>query len=174
MKKSYTHLFLRFFKTFTLLAVIVALGFAYFYLPERVITHFNQFDNPDSFIGKEQFFYMAGITAVVFNITLALLANMVSSIHPRYLHVPNSTFWMENKDSRKHFYEIYEQWLSSLAILINIFLVVCIAVLIRGRFRETQSVFDYSWLPMLGGILLLGWIIYLPFRLRFKKLELFG
>ena len=172
MKKNYSSLIIRFLKTFSLLGVMVALLFAYYALPERLAIHFNEFDNPDGFLAKEKFFYVAGITAVVFNITLSLLANMIASIHPRFLHVPHRDFWLENKENRNHFYEIYQHWFSSLAILINLFLITCTAVLIYSHTTKNLTVFHFSWLPLLGGVLLVAWVVYLPLRLQFRKQEL--
>jgi uncharacterized membrane protein len=170
--KRLSRLIIIFLKNFTWAVLVVALLLAYFYLPTKFPVHFTEFDVPDQQLDKSTFFYGVSLLAVVFNVLLSLLATMITSLPEKFLTTPNRAFWLENATSRKNFYEIYKDWFIALSILINVFLIVCVITALRSHQMQQFTPDSFAWLPALGGILLLAWLLFLPIRLRIKKYEI--
>ena len=164
----------KFLKTLSIIGLIIMLLYAYNYLPEKVTVHFNASDIADQFVSKTGFFYGIGIIAVVFYAFAGILGKMVSSVDIRYFYIPNKTFWEGHGEAKMFFYKIFSEWLNSLSLLVNIFLIICIIVMIKAHSAASMSAHDFKFLPWIGGILFLIWVIFLPLRLQIKKYSLLG
>jgi len=171
MKKS-GFFIAKFLKTLSILTLIAVLLYAYYYLPEKLVTHFSKLDMPDEYMSKSGFFYGVGIIAVVFYAFSGLLSKMVQAVEVRYFIMPNREYWTSTTEAKMYFYKIFSEWISSLSLLINLFLIICVFVVLKSHGRDTMSMHDFKLLPLIGGMLFLFWIIFLPIILRIKKNDL--
>ncbi|MBC7921588.1 MAG: DUF1648 domain-containing protein [Ferruginibacter sp.] len=157
---------IRILRVFTLFGFIVALFVCYIGLPQQVAIHYDESGAADGFVDKSLIFY--GLTAfvVLFNTALSVLAKLVPALPASRLKVPNRPFWTENRQALR---DILAGWLTSLTALVNAFLVICLVVVQRLNVDQDVPVLGYGWLPVAGGILLLGWAAFLPLRLLVRS-----
>jgi uncharacterized membrane protein len=174
MNRKPSMLLAGFVKHVTFLSFIAVLLFAYSQLPQRVTIHFDKEGFADQFISKEVLFYASALIGVVFYVSLSLIHNLLPSINTRFLLVPMPGFWLENAESRQNLYEVYQQWLSLLDTFVNVFLSMCLLAAIRSHQSDIPSLLDYGWLPWVGLLLILIWLLYLPIRLRIRNYDLIG
>jgi uncharacterized membrane protein len=163
-----TYLLLRVAKLFSLFGFIVCLFIAYYYLPENVATHFNKGGFADEYMKKGTFFYVAGIFVLIFNITLSLLGRFLSSIPNSMMKVPNSRYWLADKESREALNDILRNWLNSLTALVNILLIFCLFLILMYSMNKIGSIEEFSWMLFISFIVLMGWTFFLPVRLFFR------
>jgi uncharacterized membrane protein len=171
MKKKVSFLVSRFFKNASFFVLVGTLLYAYFQLPARVTTHFNEYNVANQFISKADFFYATGVVAVVLYVGVSLLSRMLGAMEPRFLAVNPNSSWLQDRDSRRNLVELYQEWIESLSTLVNAFLIVCLMVLLRSHRSEEASFTDYAWLPLAGGGALLLWALFLPVRLRIRRFK---
>ena len=166
MKAGY--LLLRFLKFITLMLALAALFAAYYYLPSPV-----QLRADGRFsVSKEQFFYGVGGFAILLNLVLYFLSKSVYSLPLRALPLPHRSYWLAHKESRLGLYQVLEDWVSTLAVLLNLFLAAGLYALVRTHQTEGQS--QFGWLPGLFGVVFGLWLLFLPIRLRMQRSELLG
>ena len=156
----------RILRIFTLFAFIVALFVCYIGFPQLVAVHYDASGTADGFVDKSQIFYGLMFFVVLFNTALSLLANLVPALPASRLKVPNRPFWTVNRQALR---DILAGWLTSLTALVNAFLVICLVVIQRLNANQDVPVLGYGWLPLAGGILLLGWAAFLPLRLLVRS-----
>ena len=161
-------LLIKILKFISIAIFLVLLFIGYFYLPTNVAIHYNDTGRPDGYIDKPTFFYATGIFVVIFNTAVSLLARLIFSIPAKLFPMPNRNYWLTDQDTSDEFREIIRNWLNSLVIIVNLFVILCIYALLKLNTTEV-AVENYQWI-LTGGILfLLGWILFLPFRLLIKK-----
>jgi uncharacterized membrane protein len=146
----------------SVLAFVIVLFACYVSLPLDIAVHYDITGRPDVFISKSYLFY--GLTAfvVIFNIAFSVLASLIPALPVSRLSWFNRDFWLQN---RQAFRAIFKNWLLSFIALINLFLIVFLIVIRFLNVNEDAQVFNYRWIVVLGGLILLGWLAFLPLRL---------
>lgn len=164
-----SNLIIRFFKNISLLVLIIFLMLAYFYLPPKVVTHFDISNIADGFVEKSTFFYSIGIGSIVFMMLVTLINSFLPSLPIQLFFIPQRDFWTQNAESIAAFRRVMKDWLDVLIILVNVFLCVAVGTLTQAHRSDVHLPESYTWLPWLGGAMLLCWIVYIPIRLRLKN-----
>ncbi len=156
-------------RVLSLLAFIVVLFWCYTSLPLEVAVHYDQKNRADLFITKSQLFYGLAAFIVLFNTVFSLLANLIPSLPASRLSLLNQQYWQENKE---YLQNIVVNWLHSLVVAVNIFLISCLAVILVLNTSDNAKVSSYGWLAIVGGVILLGWLAFLPLRQMVKTATL--
>jgi len=156
-------------KVFTLLFFIGALLYVYFYLPEQIAVHFNQYGQADNYLTKSEFFYGAGLFIILFNVAVSILGRFVVVLPPGMIRVPNREFWLATKESRNVLNHIVRNWLNGLLALINLLLIASLLVILSVNAEAEAGIDDYAWVFLVAIAVLIGWVVYLPVRLRLQK-----
>ncbi len=167
MKAGY--LLLRFLKFLSLVFFIGFLFIAYYYLPPQVAIHYNISGIADQYASKEMVCYAFGGFAILFNTALSLLNRIIYSVPAKLFAMPNRNYWLADRDNQQGFHEILHDWLSSLIVLVNSFLFLCLYILYTINTSTEKTAADYAWLLNAGLFVLIAWIIFLPVRLLIKK-----
>jgi uncharacterized membrane protein len=156
----------RTFRILSVLAFVIILFLSYVSLPPDIAVHYDITGRPDVFITKSQLFY--GLTAfvVIFNIAFSVLATLIPAIPVGRLSLFNRDFWLQH---RQVFRDIFTSWMLSFIGLINLFLIVFLVVIRLLNTSEDIQVFNYRWVVIVGGIVLLGWLAFLPIRLMVRS-----
>jgi Protein of unknown function (DUF1648) len=160
--------FLRFSRIASLPLLVIALLFCYFSLPDNVAIHHNNFGKPDGFVGKETFYYVMVAIILAFNVVMTSLKNA-------FLKLPNSAFQQQNSwtKDRAALNLLAETWVNLFITIINVFLLISIIALNRINRNEGQILdINYNWVLLLGGVLLMLIIFYLPLKLLYTKPEI--
>jgi hypothetical protein len=99
------------------------------------------------------------------NILVVLLVSNVNKL-------PIKAFsWIPNKvwlNDRKQLIEVISNWLNFLPMIVNTFLLLILRALLALNDERTFNT-DYTYLLIMGVILLLIWIFYLPVRLLYTS-----
>lgn len=156
---------LRFFRIISLLAFVVVLFSCYAQLPLEVAVHYDEVGVADQFVNKSYIFYGLAIFVVLLNTSVSVLAGFVSSLPLTRLQLPNRQFWLEHRDTVR---AILSGWLSSLASVINFFLILSLIVVLLVNSSDEARISQYAWLLGIGGLILAGWLAYLPIRFTIK------
>lgn len=163
------YLLLKFLRYISIALFVVLLFIAYYYLPDNVGIHYNEWGKADAFMDKSTFFYTGGVLIVFFNIAIALLARLIISVPVSAFPMPNSKYWQADKENRHEFYEILQDWLNSLIVIVNFLFILCLYALLRIHTSIQFTVSDYWWLlPIALGAIGI-WLFFLPTRLLIKK-----
>jgi hypothetical protein len=105
---------------------------------------------------------------------VSLLARLIFSVPVKLFPMPNRTYWLRDEENREEFHEILRDWLNSLVVIVVLWIILCISTLLRLNTSEEPDILQYTWILHVGTVVLVGWIIFLPLRLLFKKNSLLG
>ena len=149
----------------SIFAFIIILLFTYRGLPDPAAVHFGANGRGDGFLPKNEIFYLFGSLMLALNILVVLLVSGVKKL-------PIKAFgWIPNKvwlNDRKQLIEIILNWLNFLPMIVNTFLLLILRALLALNDERTYKT-DYTYLLVIGVILILIWIFYLPIRLLFTS-----
>jgi uncharacterized membrane protein len=137
----------------------------YFTLPDMVAYHHTKSGTPDGFINKQQFFYaMVGII-LISNILIQLLGKTLGKT--LFGILAQKSPWKSNKEQTKN---LAESAGNALNATVNTFVFLCLVALSQINSDKEQILrSNNNWLLIIGLILILGAICYLPVRLLFGK-----
>ncbi|WP_026994269.1 hypothetical protein [Flectobacillus major] len=149
----------------SLLAFAVILLFTYRGLPDFTAVHFGETGRGDGFLPKDQIFYLfLGISLVVNILPIALAKNIEK--------IPDVSFsWIPNKkwlNYRNQLNAAIMNWLNLLPGAINTFLILVLRAILTLNDERSFST-DYSYLPVVGLALLIGWLFYLPIKILYTN-----
>jgi uncharacterized membrane protein len=159
------YLLIRAAKVFTLLFFIGVLLYIYFFLPEQMGVHFNEWGHADNYLPKSQFFYGAGLFIILFNVAVSLLGRFLTALPPKLLPVPHRDLWSATAETRNAFNYVLRNWLNGFVTVINVLLVATLLVLMQVNTEMNADIEDYAWVFVTGIVLVLVWLVYLPLRL---------
>lgn len=159
------YLLIRAAKVFSLLFFIGVLLYIYFFLPDQVGVHFNQWGHADNYLPKSQFFYGAGLFIILFNVAVSLLGRFLTALPPKLLPVPNRELWSASAETRNAFNYVLRNWLNGFVAIVNVLLVAMLLVLLQVNTETDADIEDYAWVFVTGIVLILAWVAYLPVRL---------
>jgi uncharacterized membrane protein len=162
---SLEQVFFRFWRLASLPLLVIILLYCYYILPDSTAIHHNNLGKPDGFVSKETFFYVTTAVIIVFNV-------VISALKDAFLKLPNSAFPQENiwTKNREALNRAVEGWANLFVAVINSYLVICIIGLGKINRSEGQVLdMNYNWILLLGGVLLMLVVFYLPLKLLYSQ-----
>jgi uncharacterized membrane protein len=157
--------FSRTWRYLSILAFVVVLLFTYRGLPDPTAVHFGENGRGDGYLPKNQVFYLFAGIMFTFNILLVLLTNSVKKL-------PITVFqWVPNKKWLIDFKQLQLavlNWLNFLPAIVNTFLLLLLRALLTLN-DERSFKTDFSYLLIVGVVLILGWLFYLPIKLLYTS-----
>ncbi len=149
----------------SIFAFILVLLFTYRGLPDPAAVHFGANGRGDGFLPKNQVFYLFGSIMFGLNMLVVLLVNAVNKL-------PITAFsWIPNKEwlkDRSQLITAVANWLNFFPTIINIFLLLILRALLALNDERTFNT-DYTYLLVLGVVLILIWLLYLPIKILYTK-----
>lgn len=133
-------------------------------LPDPAAVHFGETGRGDGFLPKEEIFYLSAGIVTILNVLALLLiksvANVPETVWGKFLNV------FANKGDQTIKTTLIN-WLHFLPALINTYLILVFRVILLLNDQRTFDA-DYSYIPKLGILLTLLWLLYFPIRLFFS------
>lgn len=151
----------RVWRIVSMVAFGITLLFVYRGLPDPAAVHFGETGRGDGFLPKEEIFYLTAGIVTVLNVLALLLIKSVANV-PEQIWGKIFRVFSEKGDATIK--NTLINWLHFLPALINSFLIIVFRVLLLLNDQRTYNE-DYTYVPKLGIVLLLVWLIYLPIRL---------
>jgi Protein of unknown function (DUF1648) len=149
----------------SIFAFVLVLLFTYRGLPDPTAVHFGADGRGDGFLPKNEVFYLFGGLMFALNILVVLLVSNVNKLSIKaFTWIPNK-LWLND---RKQLIEVISNWLNFLPMIVNIFLLLILRALLALNDERTFNT-DYTYLLIMGVVLLLIWIFYLPVRLLYTS-----
>lgn len=159
--------FIRFWRIFSLVIFAVVLFLCYFNLPPRIYAGFDESGTPSLSVTKSQFFYGFAIFSVVFNMLFVLLINLVNAMPVRAMKMlPQHAFWAQHPEGLR---TVLNSWMYSFVAMINTYLIIFLISLLLFNIYEDSDINNYVWVPIVGALILLTWLFYLPYRLKQQR-----
>jgi Protein of unknown function (DUF1648) len=153
----------------SIFAFVLVLLFTYRGLPDPTAVHFGSDGHGDGFLPKNEVFYLFGGLMFALNILVVLLVSNVNKLPIKaFAWIPNKV-WLND---RKQLIEVISNWLNFLPIIINTFLLLILRALLALNDERTFNT-DYTYLLVLGVVLMLIWFFYLPLRLLYTSPKFF-
>jgi hypothetical protein len=139
----------------------VSLLFIYRGLPDPTAVHFGETGRGDGFLPKEEVFYLVAGIITLLNVLTLLLIKAIDKIPLSKWGEILPVFAEKGNDTIKN---TFINWLHFFPALINTYLILVMRALLMLNDERTYQT-DYSYIPSLGVVFLLIWLIYLPVRL---------
>ena len=158
---SIDHFASRVWRILSIVAFGISLLFIYRGLPDPTAVHFGETGRGDGFLPKEEIFYLVAGIITLLNVLALLLIKAIDKIPTDKWSQILPVFADKGDQTIKN---TIINWLHFLPAIINTYLILVMrALLMLNDERTYQS--DYSYIPSLGVVFLLVWLIYLPIRL---------
>jgi hypothetical protein len=152
-----------------MLAFGVSLLFIYRGLPDPTAVHFGETGRGDGFLPKEEVFYLVAGIITLLNVLTLLLIKAIDKIPTSTWGQILPVFAEKGNETIK---STFVNWLHFFPAVINTYLILVMRALLMLNDDRTYQT-DYSYIPSLGIVFLLMWLIYLPVRLfaspKFKE-----
>jgi hypothetical protein len=158
---SIDHFASRVWRILSLVAFGISLLFIYRGLPDPTAVHFGETGRGDGFLPKEEVFYLVAGIITVLNVLALSLIKAIDKIPTEKWGAILPVFAEKGNETIKN---TFINWLHFFPALINTYLILVMRVLLLLNDERTYQS-DYSYIPMLGIVFLLVWLIYLPVRL---------
>jgi hypothetical protein len=147
----------------------ISLLFIYRGLPDPTAVHFGETGRGDGFLPKEEIFYLVAGIVTLLNVLSLLLIKAIDKIPTNTWSQTLPVFAEKGNEAIK---STFINWLHFFPAIINTYLILVMRALLMLNDERTINN-DYSYIPSLGIIFLLIWLIYLPIRLfaspKFKE-----
>lgn len=151
----------RVWRIISMVAFGFTLLFVYRGLPDPAAVHFGETGRGDGFLPKDEIFYLSAGIVTALNVLALLLIKSVMNVPENIWGKIFIAFASKGESVVK---STLINWLHFLPALINTFLIIVFRVLLLLNDQRTYNE-DYSYVPQLGIILLLVWLLYFPIRL---------
>ena len=166
---SIDHFASRVWRILSMVAFGVSLLFIYRGLPDPTAVHFGETGRGDGFLPKEEVFYLVAGIITLLNVLALLLIKAIDKIPLSTWGEILPVFAEKGNETIKN---TFINWLHFFPALINTYLILVMRALLMLNDERTYQT-DYSYIPSLGIVFLLIWLIYLPVRLfastKFKE-----
>ena len=166
---SIDHFASRVWRILSMVAFGISLLFIYRGLPDPTAVHFGETGRGDGFLPKEEIFYLVAGIVTLLNVLSLLLIKAIDKIPTNTWSQTLPVFAEKGNEAIK---SIFINWLHFFPAIINTYLILVMRALLMLNDERTINN-DYSYIPSLGIIFLLIWLIYLPIRLfaspKFKE-----
>jgi hypothetical protein len=148
------------------MAVLIAsILFCYTNLPDSIAVTHDGSGKPVGFLEKQYFFYLAAGVSVFFNLLMGTLKLQLTKVNFVKLN-PEST-WAKNKPALDN---LITGWFDAFVALVNTFLVFVLFGLNSINAGKGQMLdFNYNWMIILGGAILMILVFFLPLRILFSN-----
>jgi uncharacterized membrane protein YphA (DoxX/SURF4 family) len=162
---SISNVFFNFWRKASMPLFVVALMLCYFTMPDNAAVHHDSKGNPDGFIDKQTFFYIAFAVIIVFNFLLNLLRNQVQKVD--FAKLNPASIWAKDKVKLN---ALLEGWFNAFIAFTNTFIAFALIGLRKINANDGQKLdFNYNWLLIVGLVILMILIFFLPIRLLFTN-----
>ncbi|MFM1835554.1 MAG: hypothetical protein RJA04_241 [Bacteroidota bacterium] len=151
----------RVWRIVSMVAFGITLLFVYRGLPDPAAVHFGETGRGDGFLPKEEIFYLTAGIVTILNVLALLLIKSVDNVSEQVWGKLFGVFADKGEETIK---KTLINWLHFLPALINSFLIIVFRVLLLLNDQRTYNE-DYTYVPKLGIVLLLVWLLYFPIRL---------
>ena len=158
---SIDHFASRVWRILSMVAFGISLLFIYRGLPDPTAVHFGETGRGDGFLPKEEVFYLVAGIITLMNVLALLLIKAIDKIPTGKWSQILPVFAEKGNETVKR---TFINWLHFFPALINTYLILVMRALLMLNDERTYQT-DYSYIPKLGIIFLLIWLIYLPVRL---------
>lgn len=158
---SIDHFASRVWRILSIVAFGLSLLFIYRGLPDPTAVHFGETGRGDGFLPKEEVFYLTAGIVTILNVLTLLLIKAIDKIPTEKWGTILPVFAEKGNQTIK---STFINWLHFFPALINTYLILVMRALLMLNDERTNQT-DYSYLPSLGIVFLLVWLIYLPVRL---------
>lgn len=166
---SIDHFASRVWRILSMVAFGISLLFIYRGLPDPTAVHFGETGRGDGFLPKEEIFYLVAGIVTLLNVLSLLLIKAIDKIPTTTWSQTLPVFAEKGNEAIK---SIFINWLHFFPAIINTYLILVMRALLMLNDERTINN-DYSYIPSLGIVFLLIWLIYLPIRLfaspKFKE-----
>jgi uncharacterized membrane protein len=139
----------------------VSLLFIYRGLPDPTAVHFGETGRGDGFLPKEEVFYLVAGIITLLNVLTLLLIKAIDKIPSSNWGNILPVFSEKGNETIK---STIINWLHFFPAIINTYLILVMRALLMLNDERTFQT-DYNYIPSLGIVFLLIWLIYLPVRL---------
>lgn len=166
---SIDHFASRVWRILSIVAFGISLLFIYRGLPDPTAVHFGETGRGDGFLPKEEVFYLTAGIITVLNVLALLLIKTIDKIPSE-----NWSQWLPvfAEKGNLAIKSTFINWLHFFPAIINSYIILVLRALLMLNDERTYQT-DYSYLPQLGIVFILVWLIYLPLRLfispKFKE-----
>lgn len=155
------NIFFKFWRVGSILLLTIVLLFCYTSLPDSIAVGFNESGDPVSFINKQQFFYWSAGVILGINFLFGILESALLKLD--FGRILGNSSWGKNPGSVRSF---LKGWFSALLAFINTYLVFVLLGLYNINSGKEQKLdFNYNYLLILGVLILLIILMYLPYKL---------
>lgn len=158
---SIDHFASRVWRILSMVAFGVSLLFIYRGLPDPTAVHFGETGRGDGFLPKEEVFYLVAGIITLLNVLALLLIKAIDKIPLSNWGKMLPVFAEKGDETIK---KTFINWLHFFPAIINTYLILVMRALLMLNDERTYQT-DYSYIPSLGIVFLLIWLIYLPVRL---------
>ena len=158
---SIDHFASRVWRILSIVAFGLSLLFIYRGLPDPTAVHFGETGRGDGFLPKEEVFYLTAGIVTILNVLALLLIKAIDKVPTDKWAAILPVFAEKGNQTIK---STFINWLHFFPALINTYLILVMRALLMLNDERTNQT-DYSYLPSLGIVFLLIWLIYLPVRL---------
>ena len=158
---SIDHFASRVWRILSIVAFGLSLLFIYRGLPDPTAVHFGETGRGDGFLPKEEVFYLTAGIVTILNVLALLLIKAIDKIPTEKWGTILPVFAEKGNQTIK---STFINWLHFFPAFINTYLILVMRALLMLNDERTNQT-DYSYLPSLGIVFLLVWLIYLPVRL---------
>ena len=166
---SIDHFASRVWRILSMVAFGISLLFIYRGLPDPTAVHFGETGRGDGFLPKEEVFYLVAGIITLLNVLALSLIKAIDKIPTEKWGQILPAFAEKGNETIK---STFINWLHFFPALINTYLILVMRALLMLNDERTYQT-DYSYIPSLGVVFLLMWLIYLPVRLfaspKFKE-----
>lgn len=159
--------FIRLWRIFSLFIFAVVLFLCYFNLLPMMYAGFDQSGIASLSVTKSGFFCGFAIFSVVFNIFFILLINLLKAMPVRTVKIlPQHASCTQYPEGLR---TVLNGWMYSFAALINTYLLIFLLSVLLFNIYEASDIDNYTWVPSMGALILLTWLVYLPYHLKQQR-----
>lgn len=164
---SISNVYFNFWRRISMPLLVVTLVVCYFTLPDNAAVHHDEKGNPDGFIDKQTFFYVACGVVIGFNFLLNLLKTQIQKVD--FAKLNPTSIWANNRESLN---ALLEGWFNAFIAVVNTFIIFSLVALKRVNATDGQKLdVNYNWLLIAGLVLLMLLIFFLPFKILYTNPE---
>jgi hypothetical protein len=159
------NIFFRFWRITSVVIISLVILFCYKSLPESIAVAHNDKGFPIDFIDKQQFFYWAAGIVFFLNFLMSLLLSQILKVDFKKT-IPQSA-WTNHSTALK---DLFKGWVSAFLALTNTYLIFVVLGLNNINSNKNQMLdFNYNWLLILGVLMLMGLLFFLPLKILFSN-----
>jgi ABC-type transport system involved in cytochrome bd biosynthesis fused ATPase/permease subunit len=145
--------------------LVISLITCYFTLPDNAAIHHDAQGNPDGFIDKQTFFYVACGVVIGFNFLMNLLKAQVQKVD--FSKLNTASIWAKDRQTLN---ALLEGWFNAFISVVNTFIIFSLVALKRINAADGQKLdFNYNWLLIAGLVLLMVLTFFLPIKLLYTN-----